>query len=176
MPFAFRNLNDEIKKLMLKEIDLDIEKNCIYMSKRLNEKGLEEYINLLKEAVKEGSEVSLAKALQPYLNLKEQRKKPSGGVTFVNVPVTAAETLAEGEFNRFYVRAICCLAIESGNATVKVYRSKQVSNARSESNAKIGMVVDANKLLEDLRGTAGVDTALGIPAGPNSGLSVEFIL
>ena len=32
--------------------------------------------------------------------------------------------LAEGEFNRFYIRAVCLRSIESGTSDVVVYRAK----------------------------------------------------
>ncbi|BBI63173.1 hypothetical protein HSBAA_44790 [Vreelandella sulfidaeris] len=42
----------------------------------------------------------------------EERKKPKGGTTIAKIPVTANETLAEGEFNRFYARGFCQRAIK----------------------------------------------------------------
>jgi hypothetical protein len=55
-----------------------------------------------------------------------------------------------------------------------VYRAKAVEHARSESQQKIGSCVAAEPLLRDLRTHVGVDTALGLPPGPNSGLSVHL--
>jgi hypothetical protein len=49
-----------------------------------------------------------------------------------------------------------------------------VANARSASEAKIGTQVDARALLADLRSHQGLEPALGLPPGPNSGLSVEL--
>jgi hypothetical protein len=88
--------------------------------------------------------------------------------------VNAHEMLAEGEFNRFYIRALCLRAIEDGVSEVIVYRAKDVEHARSESQQKIGSRVAAELLLRDLRTHVGVDTALGLPPGPNSGLSVHL--
>ena len=62
----------------------------------------------------------------------------------------------------------------SGKTQVRVYRAKHVDNPRPESEAKIGVLVDAQKLLNDLRTNPGVEPALGIPPGPNSGLSVQL--
>jgi hypothetical protein len=86
--------------------------------------------------------------------------------------VNAHEMLAEGEFNRFYIRAICLRAIEDGVPEVIVYRAKPVEHARAESEQKIGKGVAPEALLRDLRAHPGIDTALGLPQGPNSGLSV----
>lgn len=46
--------------------------------------------------------------------------------------------------------------------------------ARSASEAMIGSHIDPHALLEDLRTHQGIDTALGLPPGPNSGLSVKL--
>lgn len=86
----------------------------------------------------------------------------------------AHEMLAEGEYTRFYMRAICLRALEDGIAHVVVYRAKEVEKARSESEQKIGQQVSTQALLNDLRTSKGVDTALGLPPGPNSGLAVKL--
>lgn len=104
----------------------------------------------------------------------EQRRKPKGGVTTARVPVTAAETLAEGEFNRFYARGLCRRALEDSIRELIVYRAKEVRNPRPESVAMIGRRVDPTALLGDLRTHPGVEPALGLPPGPNSGLSVRL--
>jgi hypothetical protein len=55
-----------------------------------------------------------------------------------------------------------------------VYRAKAVMVPRADSQAMIGIMIDAKALLADLRIHQGVDTALGLPNGPNSGLSVRL--
>lgn len=89
------------------------------------------------------------------------------------MPSNAHETLSEGEFNRFYIRALCLRAINEGRE-LEVYRAKQVSNPRPDFQMMIGRIVDAETLLNDLRKNIGVDSALGLPNGPNSGLSVKI--
>jgi hypothetical protein len=90
------------------------------------------------------------------------------------VPHTAADTLAEGDFNHYYCRAICRRVLEEGKEFVEVYRAKDVREPRPRSQQLVGALVDARRLLIDLRAhPGGIDAALGIPAGPNSGLSVR---
>jgi hypothetical protein len=93
------------------------------------------------------------------------------GYTVSKVPRTAPITLAEGEFNRFYLRGLCQRAIEAGGPAIEIYRARASVTPRPESEAMIGRHLDADKLLVDLREHVGVDTALGLPPGPNSGLS-----
>jgi hypothetical protein len=95
-------------------------------------------------------------------------------MSFPKFPITAAQTFAEGEFNRFYIRGLCRRAIEDRIGELVIYRAKEVAKPRRESETRIASKVPAEKLLDDLRGNIGVETALGIPGGPNSGLSVKL--
>ncbi|URM40054.1 MULTISPECIES: hypothetical protein [Acinetobacter] len=170
MSFNFENLNQSVREKMLKEIQLDISNNNLYLSKRFSQKGIYDYPDILMKHVASGDEVSLGSELNldGRFNSMEQTKT---GIK--KVPFNAHETLAEDQFNRFYVRALCLVAIET-NKSLQVYRAKSVSNARTASQQKIGELVDPIQLLNDLRSN-GLDTALGLPAGPNSGLSVKLI-
>lgn len=175
MAFHFRNLSPATRELMIDEIQMDIDAEKLYDSPRLSASGRSAYPGWLGTAAREGSEATLADALgRPGVFNEYEDRKTKNGVIQARVPVTASETLAEGEFNRFYIRALCRMALERGQQHVTVYRAKEVQNARSESAAKIGAQVPAEALLADLRENVGVDTALGLPPGPNSGLSVEL--
>jgi hypothetical protein len=171
------NLDERTRWLMLDELDQDILNGRLYLSPRLSQQGLHEYPELLREAITSHNDSWLAAQLRSrgIIKTEEQRRKPKGGYTIAKVPVTAPDTLAEGEFNRFYSRAVCRRAIESGDQYVEVYRAKDVEKARPESQAKIGARVDAQELLNDLRTHQGVEPALGLPPGPNSGLSVSLL-
>lgn len=176
MALNLTNLDERTRGLMIKEVDLDIANARLYMSPRLNTSGRSQYPTLLREAIKSYDDAWLAQQIRikALLETVETRQTPSGGTTTVRVPMTAPDTLAEGEFNRFYCRGVCARAIEEGKATVRVYRAKQVGNPRPESQAKVNTMVDAKQLLNDLRTNQGVEPALGIPPGPNSGLSIQL--
>ena len=176
MALQLANLDERTRTLMVEELEIDVANGDLYLSPRLNGRGHVEYEQLLRTAFLEGDDQSLADEIRSrgLLNASEQRRKPTGGFSTVNVPVSAPETLAEGEFNRFYVRALCRRVIDDGIDEVEVYRAKAVANPRSASEAMIGRRIDASVLLQDLRTNPGVDTSLGLPAGPNSGLSVRL--
>jgi hypothetical protein len=108
------------------------------------------------------------------LNSTTQRRRPRGGVVIAKMPYNAAETLAEGEFNRYFVRGLCRRAMANGIPRLEVYRAKAVENPRPESEARIGHLIDPEAVLIDLRASQGVETALGIPPGPNSGITVKI--
>ncbi|MBK8013664.1 MAG: hypothetical protein IPK13_20225 [Deltaproteobacteria bacterium] len=176
MALNLQNLDAAVRALMITEIEEDEAGSKLYFSPRLSATGLADYARLLKEAASTHDDDWLASQLRTTgrLNTTEQRKKPKGGYTTAAVPVTAADTLAEGEFNRFYARALCRHAIDAGISDVEVYRAKAVSAPRPESEAMLGKRISAKALLDDLRKSQGVEPALGLPPGPNSGLSVKL--
>jgi hypothetical protein len=167
------NLNDSIRQIMVREIQADIENGRLYVSTRLNPSGRTVYPGLLLEAASARDVVWLEQQIRQgnLLLLEEPRTSKLGKTSLAKVPITAAATLAEGEMNRYYLRALCIHAMASGADVVQVCRGKEVSQPRPESEALVGTRVSAEALLRDLRANVGVDTALGIPAGPNSGLT-----
>ena len=170
------NLDSTTRKYMLQEIDLDEKAGRLYISPRLSNQGAADYPSLIKVAATTADDSFLANELRVIgrLNASEPRKTKNG-VVWAKVPVTASETMAEGEFNRFYARGVCRRAIDEGKLRVQVYRAKLVVNPRSESEALLGQMFPADKLLEDLRQNIGTDTSLGLPPGPNSGLSIRLL-
>ncbi|OTM89967.1 hypothetical protein [Acinetobacter baumannii] len=172
MGFNFLDLNDNIRNAMLEEVNLDISSNTLYYSKRFNQHGIDSYPNILIESIKGGNEQTLANAIRKDHMFNASSVDKNGRAS--KTPSNAHETLAEGEFNRFYIRALARIAINE-NKELEVYRAKEVSNARSESIQKIGITVNPNDLLADLRKNIGIDTFLGLPGGVNSGLSVKLV-
>jgi hypothetical protein len=172
----FPDLNDEVRAVMLEEIRLDQERNALYTSNRLSPAGREAWPCLLTHAAESGTAQSLADELRNSGHLLTSEMSHRNGKPHEKaVPHNAPETLAEGEFNRFYIRAVCMITLRRSQTDVEVYRAKDVINPRPESASRIGLRVDASVLLDDLRNSIGVDSALGIPAGPNSGLSVRLL-
>lgn len=174
MALTYRNLDPRTREFMTDELNSDIAGSTIYISPRLSSHGVQEWPTLLGDAATAHDDNWLAAEIRRrgLLNAHEERRKPKGGVTIAQVPATAPDTLAEGEFNRYYVRGVCRRAIADNVPHVEVYRARHSDTPRRESEALIGKRIDPNALLTDLRGSQGVEPALGVPPGPNSGLSV----
>ncbi len=174
MAMDYRNLDERIRAFMAQEVERDVSRGSLYISKRFNEKGRQAYPSLLLEAVKDHDEDWLA--LQLYarglLAHGEPRRLPKEIIAVAQVPTTAGVIIAEGEFNRYYMRGVCLAAVEEGIPEVLVYRGKEVARPRPESQAVIGKKIPAAALLEDLRAVPGTRSRYGIPGGPNSGLTV----
>ena len=176
MALKYLNLDEHTRAFMVEEIDADITNNSTYISPRLTPDGRDSWPDLIRTAALRYDDSWLANQLRGTGRLAdtEQRRKKSGGYTTAQVPHTAPDTLAEGEFNRYYARGLCRRAIDERLDNVVVYRAKEVTVPRRESEAKIGAEYDPATILADLRGAIGVEPALGIPPGPNSGLTLKL--
>ena len=160
---------------MLREVELDMSRGNLYLSPRLNENGRRNYASLLKEAIGHYNDAWLAVQLAKNDCMANFEQRNRNGISkTVKVPVNAPDVLSEGEFNRFYIRGVCARVIDEGLKKIEVYRGKSVKTPRSESQAMIGTKLPAEELLKDLRASIGVDTAFGLPPGPNSGLTVRI--
>ncbi|MDF1816400.1 MAG: hypothetical protein P1V20_29640 [Verrucomicrobiales bacterium] len=165
------DLDDQTRKLMVEEINLDISSEKLYLSDRLTPTGAGKWREVLLSAV-ESADIGWLVDQINNLNLlrKQTPRKTKTGATMVKVPSNASQTLAEGEFNRYYIRAVCRRAIEAGQ-DVFVYRAKSVNKPRPQSESLIGKSFDPETLLNDLRESIGFDAAMGLPPGPNSCLT-----
>ena len=177
MPLNYLHLDDRTRRLMLDEIERDIASDTLYISENLSEQGRRGYPDLLRTAARDGNDGTFGVALRSCLNSHEKPRRLRSG-ELSKPPVmrsNAHEMLAEGEFNRFYMRALCRRAIEDGIEIVVVYRAKEVRNARSDSQKKLGMQLAPDALLEDLRSHVALGSVPGLPSGPNSGLCIRFL-
>ena len=176
MSLYYVNLDERTRQLMLEEVEYDIAHNQLHISPFLSGQGQRDYVNLLKEAIQSGNDETLAEKLNAHrrLNKTQPRRKPTGGFSIAAAPSNAAEMLAESEFNRFYIRALARRAIEEGIDDLVIYRAKPVQSPRPESEALIEATLPPQDLLADLREHPDEPPALGVPSGPNSGLSVRL--
>ncbi|MBD5403341.1 hypothetical protein HDR58_11175 [bacterium] len=179
MTYNFRNLDNTTREFMLNELQRDIEMGTQYISPRIKKGNEDRYLTLLEQTITNGqNEDHFASNLRRlgYLIKEEQRKSKNGITNTVKVPINAAETLAHGEFNRYYMRALCLRASEE-NRTLIIYRAKQVNNPTDISKQILGNTARADILLEILRNieTAKENFPNAIEihiSRPNSGLSV----
>ena len=171
------NLDERTRQLMLAEVEYDVERDQLHISPYLSGQGQRDYPNLLRQAIEQGDEETLAESLRRRRRIARtaHRRQPAGGYTIVTIPTNAAEMIADSEFNRYYIRALCRRAIEDGIDALIVYRAKPVSDPRPQSEALIEETIDPAALLEDLRTHPGDEIPqMGVPGGPNSGITVRL--
>ena len=176
MPLLLVNLDADIRQRMLNELQLDIDNNRLHLSPYLSGQGVHDYPALIRTALAEGNDETLAEALSQQRRLERAapRKQSEGGYSLASVPSNAAQVIAEGEFNRYYMRAVAQHAIATGIDELVVYRAKAVAEPRPTSEALLETTVSPHALLGDLRSHTTDTPELGIPAGPGSGLSVRL--
>ena len=165
--FHFFNLTPSVRSRMLKELDHDIENSKLYISDRLTPMGKNNYADVFRNAIDGGDESTFTDSLRKYIKETEIKQGKSR-----KVPTNAATLLAQSEFNRYYIRAVCLEALATGRNNVEVYRARESSRARPESEAKIGSNLNADALLADLRSSTGSQPQI-LPE-VNSGLSVKL--
>ena len=177
MALYFENLDDRTRQLMLEELDYDIAHSQLHISPFLSGQGQRDYAFLLRDALQYGTDESLAESLRAHRRIIRTlpRRQPKGGYSIAATPENAADVLAESEFNRYYIRGLARRAIEDDVEELVVYRAKQAKNPRPESEARVETSISPQELLDDLRAHPGDEPpALGVPSGPNSGLSVRL--
>jgi len=178
MTLYYQNLDERTRQLMLEEVDYDIAHNQLHISPLLSGQGQRDYANLLREAIQSGNDETLAENLRTHRRITRTlpRRRPKGdGYLVASTPENASEMLAENEFNRFYIRAVARRTMEDGISELVVYRAKPVRKPRPESEARVETTLPAEDLLADLRSHPGDEPpTLGVPSGPNSGLSVRL--
>ena len=177
MALYFENLDERTRQLMLDEMEYDIANHQLHISPFLSGQGQRDYENLLREALQSGDDETLAQNLREHRRILRTlpRRNPSGGYSIAATAENAAQVLAESEFNRYYIRALARRAIEDGIDELVIYRAKPVANPRPESEARIETSLSPQELLEDLRSHPGDERpSLGVPSGPNSGLTVRL--
>ena len=174
MKFNFTNLDEQTRALMKEEIARAADNDEIYFSARFNDIGSSNWVSWLTEAADSHDEHWLAYQIEASGGMKdfEGRAKPTSGYTVAHVPRTAAETMADGQFNRFYIAAVCRRAIEAGQNDVTIYRARHRGEPRPGSIALEGTTTNARALLEQVRGK---QTSFGCTLlKPNSGLSIQL--
>ena len=176
MALNLENLDEKTRHYMLSEFDQDVARDDgIYISERLSPQGVPVYRSALREAIVSGDDGTLQNVLQEpgMLNPYDKSYMRKGKLVTPKMNVRAPQTLAEGEFNRYYVRGLCARVCDEGGGNVEVYRARASSWERPESAALIGSQINATELLNDLRSHIGEEPDL-LP-DVNSGLSVRLI-
>ena len=172
--FLFENLDETTRSSMLQAIEEAELTGNIYYSTRFNQAGHEQWISLLKQAARQFNEHWLAYQIESNRLMKnlESARTPSGGYTIKHVPHSAAATLAEGQFNRFYILVLCNRARTEGISNLVVYRARESASPRLESQALIGKSLPIDEIESQLKETRASFTSPLVQA--NSGLSVKL--
>jgi hypothetical protein len=175
MPLQYENLDPTTRRYALAELDRDVADQSFITSQRLRPGTVEEYQGLLREALSYYDDRWLEEQVRGLLADFETRRTPRGGQTTARLPKNAARMLAEGDFNRYYMRGLCVRAVEEQRAVVEVYRARLSARPRVESAHLEGQRLPAAELLEELRALTPQTLPAATLGRPNSGLSVRLV-
>jgi hypothetical protein len=160
---------------MLAELEADLADGSLYQSPQLSEEGVQHYPRLLRAAVLGGTDASFAEALSAQDAVRPpSRWQHPREVGPVEALADVTSRLAEREFHRFYIRGLCCRALDQGVDTLVIYRARPADPGRAPADAMIGVRIAVSSLLEDLRGTFRSLPPHGLPQCRDPGLSVRF--
>ena len=142
MIYNFENLDAKTRAIMQEELDNDLKSRKFYEDKMLKESRVKDYINLLRECFEKSDPNQLSQKLSRdfFVNIDSR-----GRQTRIN----ANEFIAFGDFNRYYVRALLRIAIEE-KSFLQIYRAKESTSKRSESESLIGHIYNEPSGLEDM--------------------------
>ena len=169
------HLDETTRQFMSSEVESDRTSGRLYGSPRLTPQGRVEFPDLLLNAARTGSPATLELAISARLNAGIPVAATAKRAAYVRtMDEDAAEALADGEFNHYYMRGVCIRAIAEGIEFVEGCRAKDVSEERPESRAMIGHLFDPTWLLAQLRSRTNGRVPKGIPGQPKSGVSIRL--
>ncbi len=127
MTLHLESLDARTRDLMLEQVDSDVRDGCLYMSPRLSPTGVHGYLTALREAISHGTYQTLAAVLTRggLLKWRELHHAKNGRPFVRAVPRDAPTLLAEGEFNRFYIRALRVRAEQNGVEGLQICRANE---------------------------------------------------
>jgi hypothetical protein len=159
---------------MSAEVANDIATGQLLESRRLTPAGRVAFPSLVAAAVAHADDAWLERELRccGRLQAQEQRQTKTDRI-LVAVPVTAAGTLAEGTFRRYYLRGVA-LRAKSEGAMLQIVRGKAVAEPRISSALAVGTTVGTNELYF-FATTDLVQPDYNGPFRPNSGLTVVML-
>src|SRR3954466_2816363 len=175
MPLQYENLDPITRRHAVAELDHDLESGTFHVSERLRPEAVSSYERMLHEAPRYYDDRWLEEHASDFLIEFEDRTTRSGAQTKARVPDMAARMLAEGDFNRYYMRGVALRAIEELRQMVEVYRARLSMEPRPESAELEGRRIPAAELLDHLRGPLSADPSVAPLGRTNSGLSVRLV-
>ena len=175
MPLQYENLDPTTRRYALTELENDLTNGTYHASERLRPEAVAEYQRLLQEAIRYYDDRWLEERASDLIVESESRRTRSGGTTTAKVPQMAARLLAEGDFNRYYMRGVARRAIDESRQILEVYRARLSIEPRPESAQVEGSRVAASEVLDHLRGPPSENPAVAPLGRTNSGLSVRLV-
>jgi hypothetical protein len=172
MSMNYTELDEKTRAIMLSEFDAEQAGGNPYRSKALSPNGQQVFPQLMRDAIKQGTEVSLMSALADASLWNPMETYVRDGVLRerkLNVQ-QSAERLATTEFSTWYVRGLTKRLLNEGVNKCQVYRGAQPKWEPGECSEHEGQIVDVKTIYKNHRvrywPEPGNKDAFSIPFGP----------
>ena len=172
MAMSYEELDDRTREYMLSEFEKEQVSGMPYQSKSLSSEGLKVFPSLMREAIKSGNEVSLARSLDPAELWEPTEVYIREGMSHTrrrNVRQSAVR-LALTEFNTWYVRGLAKRLLDEGIESCQVYRGEQPKWEPGECSEHEGRITSVQEIYANHRARywpePGNKAAFSIPFGP----------
>jgi hypothetical protein len=173
MPMNFEELDEKTRKCMLAEFEAEEASGKPYRSKALSDEGRSAFPTIMRDAIVEGNEETLADSLAKPKYWSQSESYVRNGVTRtrpINVQA-AAERPAVTEFNTWYVRGLAKRLMDERVTQCQVYRAAPPKWEPAECSKHEGHVYSVQELHDGHRAKywpePGKPNAFSIPAGPS---------
>ena len=179
--YEFEELDEITRKWMLNEYLKEESSSMPYRSNRLTELGGNVFPKEMERAIREGNEESLAKALsESKYWLPSETYERNGKICSRRInPISAAQFLANTEFNTWYTRGFARRLIEEGQEDCQVVRVAQASNPRNECSSHENKKYKVQDIYKGHRvrywPPPGIPDSFSIPSGTNCHHSIKRI-
>jgi hypothetical protein len=163
--YKFEELDQKTRQYMYGEFDKEESAGNPYRSKNLSPIGLQNFHELMKNAIVNGNEMTLAQSLNNYQFWNEVDSRGRK----INVQADA-EMLAFTEFNTWYVRGLSRRLIDENIEYCEIYRAAPAYQPRGECTRYEGQKIEVKKVYFGHRAKYWPNSnssAFSIPAGPN---------
>ena len=172
MPMHYAELDEKTRASMLSEFDAEQAGGNPYRSKALSAHGQEMYPPLMRDAIRNGTEVSLAAALADASLWEPIETYVRDGVSLQrtrDIPASS-ERFATTEFSTWYVRGFARRLMNEGVAQCQVCRGAQPKREPSDCPKHEGLILDVKTVYSNHRARywpePGNKEALSIPLAP----------
>jgi len=144
----FEELNEKTRECMVKEFEDEWKQDEHFQSKQLNEKGLEEFPKIMKQALQSGKIESLTKDLSnpSYWKFTRTGVRKGKPYTISINPSSEAKKLAHSEFTTFYTRGLARKLKEEGVTECEIYRADKANQPKCECTSLEGTVQPVEKI------------------------------
>jgi hypothetical protein len=173
MLMNFEELDATTRDFMVAEFDSEQAGTAPYTGKNLSATGRTAFVDIVRQALLDGNEASLAQALEveSYWESIETYTTKTGKAATRHISIPQkSKTFALSEFSTWYTRGLTRRLLDEGIAQVQVYRAAQPKWEAADCEKHEGVVVPTQVAYDGHRARywpdPGNGAAFSIPFGP----------